>query len=66
VTREFRKPQWLPGWFDQSIWGYDETMQRLFAQLWRDDDSSRWMRVPYRTMAAMPIPFVTRTIRAGF
>jgi hypothetical protein len=37
---ELREQQWLPGWSDQSIWGYDEPMQTFIAQLGRDDDSN--------------------------
>ena len=28
----------LPGWADQSIWGYDRLLQCYWAQLWRDED----------------------------
>ncbi len=38
--RNFREALWLPGWSDQSIWGYDEQMDTFFAQLWRDDDAN--------------------------
>lgn len=36
--RNFREALCLPGWSDQSIWGYDEQMDTYFAQLWRDGD----------------------------
>jgi hypothetical protein len=36
--RGFREALWLPGWSEQSIWGYDEQMDTYFAQLWRDGD----------------------------
>lgn len=38
--RNFREALWLPGWSDQSIWGYDEQMDTYFAQLWRDSDTN--------------------------
>lgn len=38
--RNFREALWLPGWSDQSIWGYDEQMDTFFAQLWRDEDTN--------------------------
>lgn len=36
--RSFREALWLPGWSEQSTWGYDEQMDTYFAQLWRDGD----------------------------
>ncbi len=45
--RNFREALCLPGWSDQSIWGYDEQMDTYFAQLWRDgdvnDDPTVWI-----------------------
>ena len=38
--RNFREALCLPGWSDQSIWGYDEQMDTYFAQLWRDGDNN--------------------------
>jgi hypothetical protein len=38
--RNFREALRLPGWSDQSIWGYDEQMDTYFAQLWRDGDTN--------------------------
>ena len=47
AVRNFREALWLPGWSDQSIWGYDEQMDTYFAQLWRDgdvnDDPTVWI-----------------------
>ena len=40
IVRNFREALWLPGWSDQSIWGYDEQMDTFFAQLWRDSDTN--------------------------
>ncbi|WP_020663620.1 hypothetical protein [Amycolatopsis benzoatilytica] len=44
----------LPGWDEQSIWGYDEGIGSFFAQLWRNgsrsDEPEVWlsgMRRPY-------------------
>jgi len=34
-------PLVLTGWDDYSVWGYDPMMDALFAQLWRNTDSSR-------------------------
>jgi len=34
--RSFSEPLWLPGWSERSVWGYDESTQSYFAQLWRD------------------------------
>ena len=36
--QSFREALWLPGWSEQSTWGYDEQMDTYFAQLWRDGD----------------------------
>jgi hypothetical protein len=36
--QSFREALWLPGWSEQSTWGYDEQMDTYYAQLWRDDD----------------------------
>ncbi|MCZ3390038.1 MAG: hypothetical protein LH645_13210 [Actinomycetia bacterium] len=36
--RGFREALRLPGWSEQSIWGYDENIGTYFAQLWRDED----------------------------
>lgn len=38
--RSFRETLRLPGWSDESIWGYDEQMGTYFAQLWHDSDSN--------------------------
>lgn len=38
--RNFREALCLPGWSDQSVWGYDEQMDTYFAQLWRDSDTN--------------------------
>lgn len=38
MMRNFREALWLPGWSDQSIWGYDEQMGTYFVELWRDGD----------------------------
>ena len=38
--RNFHEALWLPGWSDQSIWGYDEQMNTFFAHLWRDSDTT--------------------------
>lgn len=38
--RNFCGALWLPGWSNQSIWGYDEQMDTFFARLWRDEDTN--------------------------
>lgn len=30
----------VPGYAEQSIWGYDEMMQSYYAQIWRDGSTS--------------------------
>jgi len=35
----------LPGWSDQSIWGYDPTLECYWAQLWRDEDNTDAPRI---------------------
>lgn len=38
ITGAFTRDVNLPGWADQSIWGYDDRLQCYWATLWRDDD----------------------------
>ena len=38
MTDTYRSDINLPGWADQSIWGYDPLLQCYWAQLWRDED----------------------------
>ncbi len=38
MTDAYRSDINLPGWAEQSIWGYDPLLQCYWAQLWRDED----------------------------
>lgn len=38
ITGAFTRDVNLPGWADQSIWGYDDHLQCYWATLWHDDD----------------------------
>ncbi|HZL05977.1 MAG TPA: hypothetical protein VFE45_11280, partial [Coriobacteriia bacterium] len=35
----------LPGWSEQSIWGYDPLLQCYWARLWRDEDHTDRPRI---------------------
>lgn len=41
LQRTGRMPLVLDGWSKASVWGFDPQTDGLFAQLWRDGDSSR-------------------------
>lgn len=36
-----RRPLWLPGWDDRSVWGFDPPLNAYFAQLWRNPDADQ-------------------------
>ena len=36
----FRAAMYLPGWEEQSVWGWDAQLGTLFAQLWPNGDDS--------------------------
>ena len=44
----------LPGWADQSIWGYDPLLQCYCAQLWRDEDRTDRPRIWISTYHLIP------------
>jgi|SRR5665647_982928 len=44
----------LPGWADQSIWGYDPLLECYWAQLWRDEDRTDRPRVWISTHHLIP------------
>ena len=37
-AKAFKRDVDLPGWSEQSIWGYDELLECFWAELWRDED----------------------------
>ena len=37
-AKAFKRDVDLPGWSEQSIWGYDEMLECFWAEFWRDDD----------------------------
>ena len=58
----------LPGWEEQSIWGWDEGTGSFYAQLWRNGSSSDapeiWLtgaRTPYPWPASIALAIVERT-----
>jgi hypothetical protein len=66
---EFRDGLDLPGWEDQSIWGYDEGIGSFFAQLWRNgsrsDDPEVWLsgvtkNYPWPGCVALDIVEITK------
>ncbi|HEY8722184.1 hypothetical protein [Pengzhenrongella sp.] len=58
-TRDFD----LPGWSEQSIWGYDELLESFWAQLWRDEDRFDAPRISISSYHLIPtIPALARVI----
>jgi hypothetical protein len=58
TREEFRTTLELPGWQNQSAWGYDEPMDSYFAQLWRNTNRDEaqpdiWLS-GFRTKYARP------------
>lgn len=58
----------LPGWEDQSIWGWDEGTGSFYAQLWRNDSTSDtpdiWLtaaRTPYPWPSSIALSIVEQT-----
>ncbi|MCK2239728.1 MULTISPECIES: hypothetical protein [unclassified Crossiella] len=58
----------LPGWEQQSIWGWDEGSSSFYAQLWRNDSTSDapeiWLtgaRKPYPWPGCIALEIVERT-----
>ena len=37
-AKAFKRDIDLPGWSEQSSWGYDELFECFWARLWRDED----------------------------
>jgi len=48
----------LPGWSDQSIWGYDAKLECYWAQLWRDEDHTERPRIWISLDHLIPTLFV--------
>jgi hypothetical protein len=44
----------LPGWSDQSIWGYDPILECYWAQLWRDEDNTDAPRISISSYHLIP------------
>jgi hypothetical protein len=40
TINSFRAALYLPGWEEQSVWGWDAQLGTLFAQLWPNGDDS--------------------------
>ena len=52
---EFTREVDLPGWSEQSIWGYDELFECFWAQLWRDEDRFDEPRILISSFHLIPI-----------
>ena len=46
-TDQFVRDINLPGWAEQSIWGYDPLLECYWAALWRDEDRTDAPRIDF-------------------
>lgn len=53
-ARAFTKDFDLPGWSEQSVWGYDDLLECYWANLWRDDDRFDAPRVAISSYHLIP------------
>ena len=51
---EFTREVDLPGWSEQSIWGYDELLECIWALLWRDEDRFDAPRISISSFHLIP------------
>ena len=54
LTDGFTRDINLPGWAEQSIWGYDPLLECYWAALWRDDDCTDSPRIEFSVYHLIP------------
>jgi len=54
LTDEFARDINLPGWAEQSIWGYDPLPECYWAALWRDEDQFDAPRIEFSVYHLIP------------
>jgi hypothetical protein len=64
-TTAFTRDVDLPGWSEQSIWGYDEVLERYWAQLWRDEDRLDEPRIWITSYHLLPTVVALARVMAG-
>jgi hypothetical protein len=63
LTDGFTRDVNLPGWADQSIWGYDDHLTCYWAALWRDDDHNDAPTISFSVYHAIPaVPLLVRLL----
>jgi len=54
LTDEFVRDINLPGWAEQSIWGYNPLLECYWAALWRDEDRTDAPRIEFSVYHLIP------------
>jgi hypothetical protein len=54
LNDEFARDINLPGWAEQSIWGYNSLLECYWAALWRDEDRTDAPRIEFSVYDLIP------------